>query len=163
MQNGFWRCYQKTEPLAELPSKGDRSTLKDVNKFVREISQKEVELTVYKLKAESDEDLVLVGWSDAALANRVYRSSTGGSSLVLFTSAWLIKVNKDVCWSSLAAEGQALAECKSELMLIRVLWQELLGRQFNMTSPWSCAKLISSILVIDAETLYDILMQKNMT
>ena len=46
--------------------------MKDVNKFVREIySQKKVELTIYNLKAESDEDLVLVGWSDVALANRV--------------------------------------------------------------------------------------------
>ena len=81
-----WRCYQsgpqhssKLSHLQSMLPKGDRNTLKDINRFVKEIySQKELGVTVYDLKATSDEDIVAVGWSDAALANRCDLSSTGG-------------------------------------------------------------------------------------
>ena len=35
-------------------------------------------ITVYDLKADSDEDAILVGWTDAAPANCVDLTSTGG-------------------------------------------------------------------------------------
>ena len=35
-------------------------------------------MSVYDLKALQDDDVVAVGWSDAALANRIDLSSTGG-------------------------------------------------------------------------------------
>ena len=52
---------------------------KDNNKFVREIYHlKDEKISVYDLKAEDDADIIAVGWSDAAIANRVHLSSTGG-------------------------------------------------------------------------------------
>ena len=80
-----WRCYQtgpqhaaKLSRLQSMLPRGDRNILKDINKFVRELySQKEEKVSVYDLKASQDEDMA-VGWSDAALANRIDLSSTGG-------------------------------------------------------------------------------------
>ena len=81
-----WRVYQtaphhaaKLSHLQSLLPKGDRSTLKEVNKFVRELyGQRDVTLEMHDLQADCDADLVAVGWSDAALANRVDLASTGG-------------------------------------------------------------------------------------
>eukprot|EP00435_Cladocopium_sp_Y103_P003900 s7331_g1.t1 len=72
-----WRVYQtaphhaaKLSHLQSLLPKGDRDTLKEINKFVRELyGQRDVTLEMHDLQAECDEDLVAVGWSDAALAN----------------------------------------------------------------------------------------------
>lgn len=112
--------------------RGDRTTLKDNNKFVREIYHlKDEKISVYDLKAEDDSDIIAVGWSDAAIANRVDLSSTGGFvigfahrqmlegvpgpvSLVI----WRMHKLRGVCRSSLAAEAQALAECEAELFLV---------------------------------------------
>ena len=81
-----WRVYQ-TAPhhaanlshLQSLLPRGDRSTIHEINKFVREIfGQKELGLKVHQSAAENVEDLVVVGWSGASLANRIDLSNTGG-------------------------------------------------------------------------------------
>ena len=69
----------KVGHLQSLLSKADRSIIPEVNRLVREVrGQKEVGMTVHQLCAESDDDLALVAWSDAALANRADLGSTGG-------------------------------------------------------------------------------------
>ena len=81
-----WRSYHSAPQHAAKVShrqsplpRGDRTTLKDINKFVREIYHlKDEKISVYDLKAEDDSDISAVGWSDAAIANRVDLSSTGG-------------------------------------------------------------------------------------
>ena len=146
-----WRCYQtgpqhaaKLSRLQSMLPRGDRNILKDINKFVRELySQKEEKVSVYDLKASQDEDMA-VGWSDAALANRIDLSSTGGyvvgfanKSMVqglqghVSLVSWSTHKLKRACRSSLAAEAQALAECEAELFLVRALWQELWARTWT--------------------------------
>ena len=143
-----WRVYQtgpqhaaKLSHLQSLLPKGDRNTLKDVNKFVREIyNLKNEKVTVYDLKTQTDDDIMAVGWSDAALANRVDLGSTGGYIIGFVNKkmlngapgpvslmSWSTHKLRRVCRSSLAAEAQALSECEAELFLVRALWQELRG------------------------------------
>ena len=177
-----WRCYQtgpqhaaKLSHLQSLLPRGDRSTLKDINKFVRELyHQKDEKVSVYDLKAQADEDIVAVGWSDAALANRVDLSSTGGY-IVGFAHksmlsgiqgqvslvSWSTHKLRRVCRSSLAAEAQALSECEAELFLVRALWQELRGQVLNMANPWLTSKMTPGVLVVDAKALYDMLQQQD--
>eukprot|EP00435_Cladocopium_sp_Y103_P036725 s1261_g9.t1 len=172
-----WRCYQtapqhaaKLSHLQSLLPRGDRTTLKDVNKFVREIYHlKDEKVSVYDLKAENDSDIIAVGWSDAALANRVDLSSTGGY-VIGFTHrkmlrpvslvSWSTHKLRRVCRSSLAAEAQALAECEAELFLVRGLWQELLGAELDLANPRNTTKQTPGVLVIDAKALYDTLKQQ---
>ena len=69
----------KLSHLQSLLPKGDRSTLRDINKFVRELYHlKDEKVIVYDFKAQYDEDIVAVGCSGAALANRVDLFLTGG-------------------------------------------------------------------------------------
>lgn len=105
---------------------------KDNNKFVREIYHlKDEKISVYDLKAEDDADIIAVGWSDAAIANRVHLSSTGGFVIgfahrqmlegvpgPVSLVSWRMHKLRGVCRSSLAAEAQALAECEAELFLV---------------------------------------------
>ena len=81
-----WRVYQtgpqhaaKLGYFQSLLTKGDRSMVEGINKMVREVhAQKDLGLHIYQLAAERDDDLTLVAWSDAALANRPDLGSTGG-------------------------------------------------------------------------------------
>ena len=177
-----WRCYQtgpqhcsKLSHLQSLLPRGDRSTLKDINKFVRELyNQKDEKISVYDLKAQADEDIVAVGWSDAALANRVDLSSTGGYIIGFVHKSmlrgiqgqvslvsWSAHKLRRVCRSSLAAEAQALSECEAELFLVRALWQELRGQVLDMANPWLTSKMTPGVLVVDAKALYDMLQQQD--
>ena len=73
---------QHSAKLSHLQSalpRGDRQALKDINKFVRELYHlKDEKVIVYDFKAQYDEDIVAVGCSGAALANRVDLFLTGG-------------------------------------------------------------------------------------
>ena len=178
-----WRSYQtgpqhaaKLSHLQSLLPRGDRTTLKDINKFVREIyHQKDEKVSVFDLKAENDEDIIAVGWSDAALANRVDLSSTGGFVIgfahrkmldgvqgPVSLVSWSTHKLRRVCRSSLAAEAQALAECEAELFLVRALWQELQGAELDLENPWNTTKKTPGVLVVDAKALYDTLRQQDM-
>ena len=176
-----WRVYQ-TAPhhaakLSHLQSslpRGDRETLREINRFTRELySQKDVHLQTFDLGAENDDDIVAVGWSDAALANRVDLGSTGGMIVGLVHRSMVDdgvkgKVNliswsssrlKRVCRSSLAAETQALSETEQELMFVRIMWREMLGDVLDLRDPSSAARKMRGVLVIDAKALYDSIQQ----
>ena len=161
-----WRCYQsgpqhssKLSHLQSMLPKGDRNTLKDINRFVKEIySQKELGITVYDLKATCDEDIVAVGWSDAALANQKMLEGHQGPVSIM---SWSTHKLRRVCRSSLAAEAQAFSECEAELMMVRFLWQELLGREATLASPWATSRLTPGVLVVDAKALFDLLQQED--
>ena len=78
-----WRVYQtgpahaaRLSHLQSLLPKADRNIITDINKFARELyHQRTIGLDMVNLKAEKDEDRVVIGWSDAALANRYDLSS----------------------------------------------------------------------------------------
>ena len=67
-----WRCYQtapqhcaKLSHLQSMIARGDRTTLKDINKFVREIyHQANTKISVFNLHASEDDEIVLLGWSE---------------------------------------------------------------------------------------------------
>eukprot|EP00435_Cladocopium_sp_Y103_P011911 s1821_g3.t1 len=172
-----WRVYQTAPQHAaklgyyqSMLTKGDRSMLEGINKMVREVhAQKDLGMHIYQLNAEKDDDLVLVAWSDAALANRPDLGSTGGyiigfvhKSMVesqmsgqVNVMSWGSHKLKRVCRSSLAAEAQALAEAEQELMYLRLEWWEMLGHSINLQDPETAAKNVQGILVIDAKALFD--------
>eukprot|EP00435_Cladocopium_sp_Y103_P068282 s815_g31.t1 len=172
-----WRVYQtgfqhaaKLGHFQSLLTKGDRSMIEGINKMVREVhAQKDLGLYVYQLGAERDEDLTLVAWSDAALANRPDLGSTGGYIIGFVNKqfidghergqvnvmAWGSHRLKRVCRSSLAAETQALAEAEQELMYLRVQWWEMLGNRIDLTKAEDAAKNVKGIMVVDAKALYD--------
>ena len=152
-----WRVYQtaphhaaKLSHLQSILPKADRKIIAEVNKFVREIfGQKDIGLNIYDLQAQDPDDLVAVAWSDAALANRVDLTSTGGM-LIGFVHrrmvdegqrgpvnviSWGSSKLRRVCRSSLAAETQALAEAEQELMFVRIQWREILGDEVILQRP----------------------------
>ena len=176
-----WRVYQtaphhaaKLSHLQSLLPHGDRGTIDEVNRFVREIyGQKEIGLRIHQLAAEQDDDLVAVAWSDASLANRVDLSSTGGY-IVGFVHrrmvdqgvrgpvnvmSWSSTKLKRVCRSSLAAETQSLSEAEQELMYVRAEWRELLGDDVDLRRPEEVVKKVKGVLVTDAKALYDAAMK----
>ena len=176
-----WRVYQtaphhaaKLSHLQSVLPKADRKIIAEINKFVREIyGQRDLGLNIYDLQAQGPDDLVAVAWSDAALANRVDLSSTGGM-LIGFVHRRMVEegqrghVNviswgssklRRVCRSSLAAETQALAEAEQELMFVRIQWREILGDEVILRDPAETAKKVRGVLVTDAKALYDAVQQ----
>ena len=136
-----WRVYQtgphhaaKLSHLQSMLPRESSQIINDIKKFVREVhGQRDLGLKIHQLAASCDEDLAVVAWSDASLANRSDLSSTGGM-MIGFVHREIIRgpVNliswgssrlKRVCRSSLAAETQAMAEAEQELMFIRAQWR----------------------------------------
>ena len=115
----------------EVTLRGDSTVLGEINKLVHEVyGQKDTALRIFNLNAKKEDDLVVVGWSDAALANRVDLGSTGGYMIGMCHASMLDGVRgpvsliswsstrlKRVCRSSLSAETQALAETE-EVMFV---------------------------------------------
>ena len=171
-----WRVYQsgpqhaaKLSHLQSILPNADRSVIYEVNKLVREVfSQKEVGIRVNQLMAQHDDDLIIIAWSDAALANRVDLGSTGGY-LIGFAHrdmldgkrgpvnpiSWGSHKLRRVCRSSLAAETQALSEAEQEMMYIRTQWREMLGDEVNLRDAEVIAAKTTGVLVTDAKALYD--------
>ena len=81
-----WRVYQsapqhaaKLNYLQSLIAGRDSSVVEQINKLIREIyASRNLSVQVQSLGVSDPEDLCLVGWSDASLANRPDLSSTGG-------------------------------------------------------------------------------------
>ena len=172
-----WRVYQtgphhaaKLSHLQSMLPRGSAEVINDINKFVRELhGQRDLGLKIHQLAATSDEDLAVVAWCDASLANRIDLSSTGGTmigfvhrdmvdkgvrgpvNLISWSSSRLKRVSR----SSLAAETQAMAEAEQELMFIRAQWREMLGDTINLQQPEDVIKRIRGILVTDAKALFD--------
>ena len=115
-----------------------------------------------------DKDLVLIGWTDAAVANRPDMSSIGAYVIGLTHANILDGVRSPVniiSWksgklprvakSSISAEVQALAEGEQELMFCRVLLAELLGYPLDLRVPEESARRVPGALVIDAKSVFD--------
>ena len=153
-----------------LPRQQDsKDVLIQINKLVREVfAQRGLSIKVQQLNATSDNELVMIGWSDAAVANRPDMGSTGAYVIGLCNKEILDGVRSPVnlvAWrsgklprvarSSLSAELQSLGECEQELMYCRALWSELCGHRLDLRAPEEATKKIDGALVTDAKSVYD--------
>ena len=175
-----WRAYQsgphhsaKLGILQSMVTKATVETLKIANKLVREIhQQKFLSTKISHLPLEDPKDACFIAWSDAALANRPDLSSTGGYMIGVTTPNMLKGETSPitfVSWrsgklarkarSSLAAEIQACADAEEELMYCRLQWAEMCGFQINLRKPLSSVRKISGTVVVDAKSLYDMLIK----
>ena len=152
--------------LATKDCKGIEMT----NKLVREVhAGRHLSVNVHQLDC-APEKLVVVGWSDAAVANRPDGSSTGGPIYGLMRPedvelgcgkvnvvGWKSGRLQRVARSSLAAETQALADLEQEIMFARLTWAELLGKQVNLENTVPAISQVPAVLITDARALFDAL------
>ena len=178
-----WRSHQTgphlSSKLGQLQSEITRATvatLKAANKLVRECFQtRHLSTRINQLGVNDPRDIVFIGWSDAALANRIDLSSTGGYAIaaanpmilegkhapVSFIS-WRSSRLQRKARSSLSAEAQALAETDQELMFVRMAWAELCGLPIDLANPSESISKISGTVVVDAKALFDILSKRDL-
>ena len=113
---------------------------------------------------------MMVGYSDASLANRPDGSSTHGhlfgfrrpddfakGSGKLNPIGWKSAKLSRVARSSLSAEVQSLADLEQEMMLARLTWCELLGMEVDLSNPAAAVRKIPAAMIIDAKAVYDVL------
>ena len=147
------------------------SAVEQINKLVREIySARHISVRVQQLGEQQPEKMMMIGWSDAALANRPDGTSTGGHIFGFMHPkdfekgfgkvnplGWKSSKLNRVARSSLSAEVQSLADLEQEMMLARLTWCELLGHDIDLQQPQSFVKKIPAAMVIDAKAVYDVL------
>ncbi|CAE7219859.1 RE1 [Symbiodinium sp. KB8] len=173
-----WRVYQsapqhaaKLSYLQSLIACKDSSIVDQVNKLIREVyASRSVSVQVQALGASSPDQLCLVAWSDASLANRPDLSSTGGHLVGLMNQkafdSGVGKVNP-VSWksgklhrvarSSLSSEAQALADTEQELFYARLEWREMQGDIVNPLHSEDISAKVSGYLIVDAKAMFDTL------
>ena len=130
--------------------RGNKDTLSVINKLCSEIyAQRHLSVATYSLDVTNVEELMFVGWTDAAVGNRPDLSSTGGMAIALVSPrilqgqrshvnliSWRSGKRPRTARSSLSAEIQALSEGEQELIACRLQWAELLGHQPDLRRPW---------------------------
>ena len=171
-----WRVYQsaphhaaKLNYLQSLIASQDSSIVEQVNKLVREVfAARSLSVQVQALGTDNPEDLCMIGWSDASLANRPDLSSTGGYLIALMHKdaiqqgigrvnpvSWRSGKLHRVARSSLSAETQALADTEQELFYSRLAWREMIGDEIKGTLPEEVSRRVPGYLVVDAKAMYD--------
>ena len=178
-----WRAHQ-TGPhlsarLGQLQSEIARATvgtIKATNKLIRECFQtRHMSTRINQLGVQDPSQVCFVAWSDAALANRVDLGSTGGY-VIAATTAEIFDGHRApvslISWrsgklarkarSSLSAEAQALSEADQELMFVRFAWSELCGHQIDPRNADPAIASVRGAVVIDAKSLYDILLKRDL-
>eukprot|EP00439_Symbiodinium_sp_Y106_P058651 s5262_g8.t1 len=171
-----WRVYQsaphhaaKLNYLQSLIASQDSSIVEQVNKLVREVfAARSLSVQVQALGTDNPEDLCMIGWSDASLANRPDLSSTGGYLIALMHKdaiqqgigrvnpvSWRSGKLHRVARSSLSAETQALADAEQELFYSRLSWREMIGDEIKGTLPEEVSRRVPGYLVVDAKAMYD--------
>ncbi|CAE7201713.1 RE1, partial [Symbiodinium sp. KB8] len=178
-----WRASQtgpqhsaKVSYLLSLLSTKSCEVIEQVNKLIREIhSAKHVSVRVQQLNGDPSQ-LMFVGWTDAAVADRPDLSSTGGFLFGLMhpeeVRQGFGKVNP-ITWrsgrlhrvarSSLSAETQSLADLDGELMFARLTWGELLGHRVSLPEKDLTIREVPAIMGKDARALYDALERGDLT
>ena len=172
-----WRVTQsaphhaaKLSYLQSFLATKDYKAIDLTNKLIREVhASRHLSVGVHQLDAPA-ESLVMVGWSDAAVANRPDGASTGGHIYGFMRPedvengygkvnviGWKSGRLQRVARSSLAAETQALADMEQEIMFARLTWAELLGNRVNLEQTVPAIKKIPAVLITDARALFDAL------
>ncbi|OLP81054.1 Copia protein [Symbiodinium microadriaticum] len=147
-----------------------------VNKLVREVHlARHVAVKIQQLECDPAH-MILVGWSDAAVANRPDLKSTGGHLFGLMNPqevqqgygkvnaiTWKSSRLNRVARSSLSAETQALADLDGEMMYARLTWAEMNGHRGDLKLKDEWIRAIPAIMVIDARALFDALERGDLT
>ena len=170
-----WYCgqvgYMYSADVGFLISSIPKSTIKDVI---------EMNNLVYSIKRDKDLKLVIhsfpehlplhvVGWCDAAWANRPDGSSSTAGVLVGMSSpglengeqspisiiSWRSSKIDRICRSPGAAETKAAVECDDDLFFVRTMWSEIGGSTIDMKNPEVTAQDVPAILVTDSRNVYD--------
>ena len=114
----------------------------------------------------TEEQLTLVGWSDAALQNRIDGGSTKGL-LFTFSSVKALQGEESLmsvisweridrrCRSATCAETRAIVDLEDELCAPRYQWSEMLGNSAMENSPDVMARLVPGACVTDSKGLYN--------
>ena len=172
-----WRVTQsaphhaaKLSYLQSFLATKDHKAIELTNKLVREVhSSRHLSVGVHQLDFPA-EGLVMIGWADAAVANRPDGSSTGGHIFGLMRPpdvergcgkvnivGWKSGRLQRVARSSLAAETQALADLEQELMFARLTWTELIGERVSIEQTLPAIRKVPAVLITDARALFDAL------
>ena len=172
-----WRVTQsaphhaaKLSYLQSFLATKDYKAIELTNKLVREVhSSRHLSIGVHQLDSPA-EAMVMVGWSDAAVANRPDGSSTGGHIYGFMRPedvengfgkvnviGWKSGRLQRVARSSLAAETQALADMEQEIMFARLTWAELLGTRVSLEKTLPAIRRVPAVLITDARALFDAL------
>ena len=114
------------------------ASLLEANRILRK-ARKNAENTAIKIRKIPDE-VIVTGWSDASLKNRVDDASTGGYIIGLSSTkilegereqitpiSWRSYKLRRVAVSSLSAETQALRGMEDEMHMVRLAWAEMTG------------------------------------
>ena len=147
-----------------------------VNKLVREVhSSRHVSVKIQQLECDPAR-MVMIGWSDAAVANRPDMKSTGGHLFGLMNPdefrrgqgrinaiTWKSGRLQKVARSSLSAETQALADLDGDMMYARLTWAEMNGSRGDLKDKNDWIRSVPSTMVIDARALYDALDRGDLT
>jgi hypothetical protein len=142
----------KIGQLQSSVTKANLETVKAANKLVRECFQTRFLSTkINQLNLEDPKDVQFVAWSDAALANRMDLSSTGGYVIAATTPEMTLGKRSPltlVGWrscrlprkarSSLAAEAQAMSEADQELVFVRLAWAKILRDRCRPSQERKC-------------------------
>ena len=149
------------------PTVADLKAANKLLKYTKKDSRRQ--LTIFTHGFCHWQDLCLMAWTDAAVANRPDLSSTGGqvmgmarrdqfvdgkmSQITLL--AWSSRKLRRVARSSLAAEVQALAEGADNLWLARLQWAEFNGFDVSKGNEDAAVRASRGLLITDAKSIYD--------
>ena len=164
-----WRVYQSAPHHAaklNLIASKDSSIVEQVNKLVREVyASRSVSVQVQSLRANKPDQLCLVAWSDASLANRPDLSSTGSYMVGLTNQQalepYIGKVNP-VAWksgklhrvarSSLSGGVPGIGRCRTRAVLRPT---GVVGDARK--DPEATSMKANGYLIVDAKAMFDTL------
>jgi hypothetical protein len=149
------------------PTVADLKAANKLLKYAKKDSRRQ--LTVFTHGFCHWQELCLMAWTDAAVANRPDLSSTGGqvmgmarrdkfcdgqmSQITLL--AWSSRKLRRVARSSLSAEVQSLAEGADNLWLARLQWAEFNGVDVSKGKEDAAVRATRGLLITDAKSIYD--------
>ena len=161
--------------ITQIPNSTVAELLK-ANRLIKEI--KKLQYQKYLVHAfDSGEELEMIGWTDAAWANRpndvdstegIFVGMSNGSLRKGFQSKvtpihWRSGKIERVCRSPATAETMASLDGEDDLTYLRFLWAEMRGFQVVPRQLDKGAQLTSALMVTDAKNLYDKLHRATVT
>ena len=141
-------CFRVAE-LSTHFKNGSVSHLKMINKCIKDVQSNPVMVQYPKLRNE----LIIVGFCDAALHNMDDRVSSGGGYIIFLADkglrsapvSWTSTKIKRVVRSSLAAEALIAVECADAMYYIKAMIGEILKSEVRMVLVTDSNNLVESL------------------